>query len=481
MEAKFWPPFDVCPPLLNLHKPGMHEARWGAGQQIYGILFGMTGKDTIFALSSGNLPSGVAVIRMSGPHCRQVLAELCGTIPEPRQARLLSIRKRNDEVLDRGLILFFPEPASFTGEDCVELQVHGGRAVVKAILDHLSELPGMRHATSGEFSRRAFHNGKLDLLQVEGLSDLIQAETEMQRRLAAEHAAGGLSKVYAEWASRLTHARAMIEAELDFADEEDVPVSVSDAIWIDMRSLHAEVEKHLDGFSIGETIRDGFKIVIAGLPNVGKSSLINYLMKRDIAIVTDIPGTTRDVLSADMILDGFSLRFFDTAGLRQTDELVEKEGIRRARLVAEEADVVLWLFDDPTHDQMDADTQLSVPIIKVGTKFDLDEGKWLNTQADVVVSTRTGRGTDILLDLIRSHLPNLDKIGGFSLPTRKRHIECLIAMRTAIADAFNSAPEGLDVQAEFLRVSAYELGKITGRVDIDDVLDVIFSEFCIGK
>ncbi|OJU86366.1 MAG: tRNA uridine-5-carboxymethylaminomethyl(34) synthesis GTPase MnmE, partial [Shinella sp. 65-6] len=306
--------------------------------------------DTIFALSSGGLPSGVAVIRLSGLQSREVVARMCGTVPAPRHAALRSIRDRNGDVLDEGIVLFFPGPHSFTGEDSAELQIHGGRATVKAVLAALAEFEGMRAAEAGEFSRRAFLNGRMDLVEVEGLADLIAAETEIQRRLAAEQASGGLSRLYDSWAKRLTHARAMIEAELDFADEDDVPGSVASQIWDDMHALQQDILNHLADARVGEIARDGLKVVIAGPANAGKSSLLNYLAKRDIAIVTDIPGTTRDVLHVDLDISGFAVRLYDTAGLRETEDIVEQEGIRRTWLSMAEAHLVLLLSDDPDTD-----------------------------------------------------------------------------------------------------------------------------------
>ncbi|WP_426238458.1 tRNA uridine-5-carboxymethylaminomethyl(34) synthesis GTPase MnmE [Pararhizobium sp. DWP1-1-3] len=437
--------------------------------------------DTIYALSSGALPAGVAVIRVSGPHTSEVLRELCACVPSPRQAVLRSIRNRNGDVLDQGLILYFKAPASFTGEDCAELQVHGGRAVVNAILAELGDIPGLRHAEAGEFSRRAFHNGKLDLVEIEGLADLISAETEMQRRLAQEHSSGHLSKIYEGWARRLTHARAMIEAELDFADEDDVPGSVAEKIWADMRTLKGEISEHLDGAGIAEIIRDGLKIVIAGEPNAGKSSLLNHLARRDIAIVTDIAGTTRDILSVDLSLAGFRVQLFDTAGLRETDDKVEQEGIRRAYLTIDQADIILLLSDTPEGFVELGTSQPEKPVIRVGTKIDRSPLLWDKASVDVLVSTETGAGIDRLLDVLVDHLPDLSGQNALSLPTRKRHVSCLQQTRAAIEMSLAQSNRGLDIQAEYLRQAGDALGRITGRVDVEDLLGVIFSEFCIGK
>ncbi|WP_438753338.1 tRNA uridine-5-carboxymethylaminomethyl(34) synthesis GTPase MnmE [Pararhizobium sp. O133] len=437
--------------------------------------------DTIYALSSGALPAGVAVIRISGPATAHMLRTLCGSVPTPRQATLRSIRNRNDDILDQGLILYFTAPASFTGEDCAELQVHGGRAVVDAILTELSAFPGSRHAEAGEFSRRAFHNGKLDLVEIEGLADLISAETEMQRRLAQEHSSGNLSALYRGWAKRLTHARAMIEAELDFADEDDVPGSVADRIWSDMRILGKEITEHLAGAGVAEIIRDGLKIVIAGQPNAGKSSLLNRLARRDVAIVTDIAGTTRDILSVDLSLAGFNVRLYDTAGLRETEDRVEREGIRRAHMTIEQADVILLLSDGPDDFASLAQYDGLKPVLRVGTKIDRNPVLWDKAVADVLISTVTDEGLDQLVDLVKRHLPDLSAKNAMALPSRRRHVNCLEQARSAIDMSLAKFNSGLDIQAEYLRQASNALGRITGRVDVEDLLDVIFSEFCIGK
>ncbi|MBD9593243.1 MULTISPECIES: tRNA uridine-5-carboxymethylaminomethyl(34) synthesis GTPase MnmE [unclassified Ensifer] len=442
----------------------------------------MTATHTIYALSSGSLPAGVAVVRISGGRTEAVLQALCGGAPTPRSATLRSIRSRNGDVIDSGLVLYFRGPASFTGEDCAELQIHGGRAAVNALLEELSKLEGLRHAEAGEFSRRAFQNGKLDLVEVEGLADLIAAETEMQRRLAIEHSGGGQSKIYAGWAKRLTHARAMIEAELDFADEDDVPGSVSQRIWQDMSILSQEIAAHIADAPIAEIIRDGLKIVIAGAPNAGKSSLLNALAQRDIAIVTEIAGTTRDVLSVDLSLAGFSVKLYDTAGLRETDERVEQEGIRRAREIIERADLILLLADAPDgFDVMSDFPSDTTPVLRVGTKLDRGSDGWREGAADVLVSTRTGEGMERLLDAIAAHLPDLSGRTSLSLPSRRRHVDSLRQAQRSIDDSLASQDLGLDIRAELLRLAGDAIGRITGRVDVENLLDVIFSEFCIGK
>ncbi|WP_221101798.1 tRNA uridine-5-carboxymethylaminomethyl(34) synthesis GTPase MnmE [Rhizobium binae] len=434
--------------------------------------------DTIYALSSGAPPSGVSVIRVSGPLTREILVQLVGSVPVARMASYRTIRTRYDQPIDSGLVLFFPGPHSFTGEDAAELQIHGSKAVLAALFRELGDIPGVRMAIEGEFSRRAFENGKLDLVEIEGLADLIGAETEMQRRLAVEQSAGGVSAIYDSWAERLTRSRALIEAELDFPDEDDVPGSVSDMVWADMARLRHEIALHLEAASAGEIIRDGFKVVIAGAPNAGKSSLMNALAKREVAIVTDIAGTTRDVLHVDLDIDGYLVKLYDTAGLREAEDRVEIEGVRRARIALRDADLVLLLVDmsDPI---IPADLEQALPHVRVGTKKDLIETG--SDRYDLQISTMTGEGLPELRDLIGRVVK--ERYGGLSLaiPSRLRHKDSLAKCLAAVDAAISQGSANLELRTEQLRLAAEYLGRITGRVDVEQLLDVIFSEFCIGK
>ncbi|WP_431320880.1 tRNA uridine-5-carboxymethylaminomethyl(34) synthesis GTPase MnmE [Rhizobium sp. YTU87027] len=433
-------------------------------------------KETIFALSSGAVPAGLAVMRISGQDVPAVLAALIGSLPAPRQAALRSIRTRNGLLIDTGLVLLFPAPHSFTGENVAELHLHGGRAVVDALHRELAGFPNLRPAAPGEFSRRAFENGKLDLIEVEGLADLIAAETEMQRRLAVEQSSGGLSSIYYGWSDRLTRARALIEAELDFPDEEDVPGSVSDQVWADVSRLAEELACHLEQLEAGEIIRDGFKVVIAGKPNAGKSSLMNALAKRDIAIVTEIAGTTRDVLQVDMSMDGYLVKLYDTAGLRDTDEIVEREGIRRAEKIITEADLLIFIED------LSIDSVTEEPpegAVLVGTKSDLPRRSV--RQYDLVISTKDGAGLEPLRGLIIQRLKAKVQPQSMAIPSRARHRDALSRSLAALRASLLSPGRGLDLRAEDLRVAGDALGRVTGRVDVENLLDVIFGEFCIGK
>jgi len=432
---------------------------------------------TIFALSSGALPSGVAVVRVSGPDSRRAIEALCGALPEPRKLAVRKLAAADGSLLDRGFVAFFPGPASFTGEDCAEFHVHGSRAVVAALLAQLGSLAGFRQAEAGEFARRAFVNGKLDLTEAEALSDLIVAETEAQRRLAAANASGRQRVLYEGWRARLLHARAMIEAELDFADEGDVPGSVAAQVWEDLGKLQVEIGRHLSGSEAAEVVREGFKVAILGAPNAGKSSLINRLAMRDVAIVSDEPGTTRDLIEVAMDIGGAKIVVTDTAGIRAGAGRVEAMGIERARQAAAEADLVLALED--MADPVDFDLPLEVPVLRVGTKGDLVAGP--DGAYDVAISAATGAGIDILLAEIarRARERSVPAEAGI-VPTRQRHVELLRAAEAALSEALDPAP-GLELRAESLRVASTEIGRVSGSVDVEDMLDLIFSEFCIGK
>lgn len=435
-------------------------------------------RDTIFALSSGALPSGVAIIRISGSATREVLQQMTSGVPKARHAVLSTIKGQDGAVLDRGLCLFFPGPASFTGEDCAELHLHGGRAVVAAVLDQLAGFPRLRMADAGEFTKRAFLNGKMDLTGAEALSDLIAAETEAQRRFALANSSETHRRLYGSWRRRLIHARAMIEAELDFADESDVAGSVAEAVWQDISNLSREISDHASSYKSAEIIRDGFQVVILGAPNAGKSSLLNALAKRDVAIVTDEPGTTRDILEVSLDIAGMKIVLADTAGIREAGGRVEALGIERSIARAREADLIL-LLEDVTNPSL-VQGLPERPILRLGNKADLALGT--NTpNYDCLISAKTGQGLDELLELLqRASAGYLDRASDV-LPFRARHVALLNEAVYALQAAAQAEEQGLELSAESLRAASDALGRITGEIDVEDLLDTIFSTFCIGK
>lgn len=439
---------------------------------------------TIFALATAPGRAGVAVVRVSGPAAGEALTALSArALPPPRVATLARLRHpATGESLDDALLLWFAAPRSFTGEDVAELHLHGGRAVANGVIEALGGLPGLRPAEPGEFTRRAFENGKMDLTAAEGVADLVHAETAAQRRQALRQMAGALGALYEGWRSRLLRALAHTEADIDFP-EEDLPAGVSDAVRPEVVRLIDEIGHHLRDRGRGERLRDGLHVAIVGPPNAGKSSLLNALAGRDAAIVSSRAGTTRDVIEVHLDLGGFPLVLADTAGLREGADEVEEEGVRRALQRAGNADIKLAVFDgtrwpelDPTTlGLVDDDTLVVVNKMDAGgPRAGTVEGHPL-----VGVSALTGDG----LRALESRLEALaaERLTGSGAPalTRARHRAALEECRDALDRALSAAlPE---LAAEDLRLAARSLGRITGRVDVEDVLDVIFRDFCIGK
>ncbi len=441
---------------------------------------------TIFALSSGQCRAGVAVIRLSGAAAGEALRDLAGALPEPRRATLRSLRHpQTREVLDRGLVLWFPAPASFTGEDMAELHIHGGRAVTEGVLSALAALPNLRVAEPGEFARRAFENGKFDLTAAEGLADLIDAETAEQRRQALRQSAGGLRVLYDGWRAAMIEALARIEAELDFSDESDVPDTVATGARSVVAALREDIAAHLADGRRGEILRDGLRVVIAGPPNAGKSSLMNALAQRDVAIVSAHAGTTRDVIEVRLDLAGIPVILIDTAGIREAAGEIEQEGIHRALERAKEAELVLWLNeaegeaaarpaffpgDDP-----------GGRIIDVVTKIDLASPLSGEYEGAHRISVRTGQGLGDLIDRLTAEARAFAGTGEGAVITRLRHRQELGRSLDALDRFLVGDFTRLELRADDLREAATALGRVTGCVDVEDVLDRIFGEFCIGK
>lgn len=439
--------------------------------------------DTIYALATGGGWAGLTVVRVSGPQAGAALRRLTGrALPQPRRATRVTVG-HGGAVVDEGLALWFPGPASFTGEDVAELHLHGGRAVSAAVLAALGSQPGLRLANPGEFTRRSFEHGKMDLTAAEGLADLVAAETEAQRRQALRQMQGELGQIYESWRGRLLTALAHIEATIDFSDQ-DLPGQLDQAVRGEVAALRTEIEAHLKDDRRGERLRDGIHIAIIGAPNVGKSSLLNLLARRDAAIVSDIAGTTRDVIEVHLDLAGLPVVVADTAGLRETQDRIEVEGVRRAQRQAEDADLKIAIFDALVWPEVDAVTaglidQRTLPVIN---KIDLRSPAQpleIRGQKVFAISVKTGEGIDGLLKaLTKEASSRFGELGSPAL-TRARHRE---ALTDCVSSLFRFAgAQAPELAAEDLRLAARALGRITGRVDVEDVLDVIFREFCIGK
>jgi tRNA modification GTPase len=439
---------------------------------------------TIFALSSGRPPSAIALVRVSGSQAGKIVMTLAGKLPSPRMATRVLIRDVGQRPIDDAVVLWFPGPASATGEDVAEFHVHGGRAVLAALFAALSAFEDVRPAEPGEFTRRAFENGKLDLTEAEGLDDLIHADTDRQRRQALRQLKGLLGDRARDWRARIIEASALIEAGIDFSDEGDVPTELIAPALAKVKVLLTEIEEVLAGQGRGERLRDGLVVAIAGPPNVGKSTLMNQLARREVAIVSPHAGTTRDVIEVQLDLDGYPVTVIDTAGIRETDDPVEQEGIRRARTRAADADLVLWLSDAPQpaieHDGV-------APIWTVRNKIDLEEAGRSLAEAEVSgqesfqVSASRGDGVPELIAALVGFAQRYfgGTEGGLISRTRQRKLlqETVASLQRCI----EVIGQGEELAAEELRAAAHSLGRLLGRVDAEDILDVIFREFCVGK
>jgi tRNA modification GTPase len=484
-------------------------------------------RETIYALSSGRPPAAIGVVRICGDRAGEALKALIGKIPAPRKAALARIRGHDGEIIDQALALWFPAPRSETGEDIAELQLHGGRAVIAAVLSALSRLDGLRPAEPGEFARRAFENGKLDLTAVEGLADLVMAETEGQRRQAFRQMTGALGNRVENWRAQLIQALALVEARIDFSDEADVPQDlVTPALQI-ARSLSGEIASALADGGRGERLREGLVVAIAGPPNAGKSTLLNRIAKREAAIVSPYAGTTRDVIEVHLDLCGLPVTLLDTAGIRETVDPVELEGVRRARERASAADLILWVVDASASAPLPDDARQrrgsrpAPAVWLVRNKIDLlhtdagrneyscqvdrsneqsfqtnkpfknmvsreltdkSEFEFNGNELQFSISAITGEGFDDLLRQLARYAERFLAGAESALVTRERHRHALqdvvAALRRALTDDTSMRE---DLLAEELRIAARALGRLTGRVDVEDVLDVIFRDFCIGK
>ena len=446
-------------------------------------------EQTIFALSSGRPPSAIALVRVSGPQAGAAISSLAGKLPTPRMATRVLLRD-GSQPIDEAVVLWFPGPASATGEDVAEFHVHGGRAVLAALFAALSAFENVRAAEPGEFTRRAFENGKLDLTEAEALDDLIHADTDRQRRQALRQMKGLLGDKARDWRAQIIEASALIEAGIDFSDEGDVPQELIKPALAKIKALHGEITEVLAAQGRSERLRDGLVVAIAGPPNVGKSTLMNQLARREVAIVSPHAGTTRDVIEVQLDLDGYPVTVIDTAGIRETDDPVEQEGVRRARARAAEADLVLWMVD-AQHAKARREGSPGAWVVR--NKIDLEA-------VDAASADESANG-----------LPTADGRTGFGISAaRGDGLQELVAALVVFArDFFGSAEGGLigrarqrkllqetavmlqrsidvigggeELAAEELRRAVVTLGQLLGRVDVEDVLDVIFRQFCVGK
>lgn len=443
-------------------------------------------KDTIFAVASGQGRSAVAIVRISGPLAKPVLDALCGPFEfRPRRASLRELKASTGEVLDRGLGIWFPEPHSFTGDDVVELQLHGGRAVIAAVCEELAARYGLRAAAPGEFTRRAFDNGKLDLTAVEGLADLVAADTQAQRRQALHQLGGGIYRLYEAWRERLVAVLAFVEAEIEFP-EEGLPDSITHSVRAELSTLLAEMRRHIDDGHKGERLRHGLSVAIIGAPNVGKSSLLNLLAGRDVAIVSEHAGTTRDVVEVNLELGGYPVTVADTAGIRDTEDEVEIEGVRRSRQRATESDIKILMADvsmgpaawDSVLSMVDEGTILVLNKIDLGVPIDAFPAT--GALPKILLSVKAGAGIDQLLKALESMARERLASGSHAVVTRVRH-------RQAIEEVIRSLERAVESKrmdefvAEEIRIATRSIGRVTGRVDVEQMLDVLFREFCIGK
>lgn len=443
---------------------------------------------TIYALSTVYGKSGVAIIRISGPQAKSVLSQMTNLDVEqlkPRYAYFATLHDvTQQQSLDESLVLYFSAPNSFTGEDIVELQTHGSKAVISSVMESLSKIDDLRLAEPGEYSKRAFYNGKMDLTQAEGLADLIEAETAAQQKYAIRQMEGGLKNLYESWRSDLIKILAHLEAFIDFPDE-DIPTSVMDEMKNDVFKLETAVLEHLNSDSIGERLREGFRVAIIGAPNAGKSSLLNAIVKREAVIVSEIAGTTRDAIDVHLDLNGYPVMFTDTAGLRETNEEIEQKGIEIAYHKIQDADLVVCLFDASKDSVQTFDNikeSLNNKALYVANKSDkltIEQCSALEKQGCLVISAKQKEGVEALLFHIGQNIAERFTANSGLLISRQRYREALEDVVENL-QSFSFDKE-IELTAEDIRLAARALGKITGRIEVDDILDKIFGDFCIGK
>tara|TARA_R110000787_G_scaffold44093_7_gene107988 strand:- start:10187 stop:11521 length:1335 start_codon:yes stop_codon:yes gene_type:complete len=444
----------------------------------------MSERDTICALASGAPPAAIAILRLSGPHVRALAERHLGSgLPTARHASLTDMTDDAGALIDRGLALFMPGPGSYTGEDTLELYLHGGAAVIAHALETLISHDGVRMAEPGEYTRRAFEAGKLDLTEAEGVADIIEAETVAQKAQALRQLGGGLSETYDRWRAELTGVLALVEVAIDFPDEGDAPQDTTAPILAKLGGVIGEIETALGDGGIGERIRDGFRVAIIGAPNAGKSTLLNRLARREAAIVTAKAGTTRDVIEVRRVLGGHVVWIADTAGLRVTDDEIEAEGVRRAEMAAREADLRLFVLDasNPDTSHLSTDYRLGTDLVVIN-KCDLGAAPD-GISADHIISARDGAGVDALEQAIARFVDKYAASVEAPVITRQRHRARLTQGLRSLEAARDALEQdvGAELAAEDIRMALRQLGSIIGVVGVEDVLGAVFSEFCIGK
>lgn len=438
----------------------------------------MSAADTIYALASGAAAGAVAVVRLSGPGCADALKRLAGGLPPPRRASLRRLRAEDGETLDQALVLWFPGPASYTGEDAAELHLHGGRSVIAGVMEALA-VTGLRLAEPGEFTRRAFLHDKMDLTAAEGIADLIAAETAAQRRQALHQADGGLARLYEGWAARLARLLAHQEAAIEFA-EDGLPTDLDAKAKSGAGELRAEIEAHLADARRGELLREGLVFTIIGAPNAGKSSLLNALVGREAAIVSARAGTTRDIVEARLDLAGVPVTLSDTAGLREASDEIEAEGIKRAEARAEQAQLVITVFAADQKPDAESLRWVGPDALVLVNKCDLAPAPDLIGGVEpLAVSARDGNGLAVVRDRLAEAALRLTGAGQGNQLTRPRHRAALTETVTPLAEA--EAADLPELTAEALRSALLALGRLTGRLGVEEILDIVFRDFCIGK
>ena len=443
---------------------------------------------TIYALSTVLGKSGVAVIRISGSKAFDVVRLMTSLKTDeikPRYAYFVKLKDiAGQQILDKCLLLYFKAPNSFTGEDIIELHTHGSRAVISAVLNNLSRIPCFRMAEPGEFSKRAFYNQKMDLTEAEGLADLIDAETEAQQKYALRQMEGNLKNLYEDWREKLVNIMAHLEAYIDFPDEE-IPENIVSEMNNTVFKLKNEIKEHLSSDNIGERLREGFRVVIVGRPNAGKSSLLNAIAKRDVVIVSDIAGTTRDAIDVHLDLNGYPVIITDTAGIRETEEAIERQGVEIAYRKIEDADLLLCLYDasqDTVQVFEKIEKTFKNKMIYIANKSDnltKEQCSEIKKQGITLISVKQQQGIDIVLNKISAVINDKFTSNSNLLITRARYREALNEALQSL-DLFNLNKE-IELSAEDIRLAAREIGKITGRIEVDEILDKIFGSFCIGK